>query len=119
MWGSIYQYSNKHPDKLDMSGSDFELGDGSYAKLLYFNVVGFGATLGLYLMFFTLEYCFMQGCYERCCTKLAPTEKSDPDIELECNYADNHTQDGMPYSKGNGLDGHDYADAADNTTDDL
>lgn len=55
-WGFCYQYSNEEPEKLDWNGEDWELGDGSYAKLLYFNVVGTAATFGIFAIMFVLEH---------------------------------------------------------------
>jgi len=54
--GFLYQYSNEEPDDIHMNNDRYELGDGSYRKLLWFNVVGTFSCLGAFILFFCLEH---------------------------------------------------------------
>jgi Na+/proline symporter len=51
--GLLFQLSNENPNALDWQ--HLTVGEGSYAKLLWFNLVGSVATLGAFVVFFGLE----------------------------------------------------------------
>jgi len=74
-WGICYQYSNEEPDKLDWNGADWEMGDGSYAKLLYFNVVGVASTMGVFIVSLIIEHTLLNNC---CCYK----DRKQKEVEL-------------------------------------
>lgn len=57
LFGILYQVSSGNPERL-AGLNEKHLGNGSYGKLLWYNIVGTAATVGVFLLSFCLEHYF-------------------------------------------------------------